>query len=97
MSPGFQAGQQTKEKIFTFVFMKTILLALLLFSAACTAAQKTQYYNWNWKPCDAADARFVSITDKTDSGWVRRDFYLSTKKSQMKGLYSDSTLKTKNG
>ncbi len=62
-----------------------------------TAAQSKQYYNWDWKPCSPEDARFVALTDKTDSGWVRRDFYLSTKKSQMKGLYKDSALKIKHG
>jgi TonB family protein len=49
------------------------------------------------KPCKPEDARFMSLTDKTDSGWVRRDFYLSTKKTYMKGLYKDSTLKIQNG
>lgn len=77
--------------------MKKIFLCLFLFTALYAAAQNKKYYDWEWKPCNAEDARFVSLTDKTDSGWVRRDFYLSTKKSQMKGLYKDSALKTENG
>jgi TonB family protein len=77
--------------------MKTIFLSLCLFSALYVSAQNQQYYNWNWKPCNPEDARFISITDKTDSGWAKRDFYLSTKKLQMKGLYKDSALKIKNG
>ena len=77
--------------------MKTPFLSLCLFIAASAAAQNKQYYNYQWKTCDVSDARFVSLTDKTDSGWVRRDFFMSTKKSQMKGLYKDSTLKIQNG
>lgn len=77
--------------------MKKILLFFCLFSAFNTTAQNKQYYDWEWKPSNPEDARFVSLTDKTDSGWVRRDFFLSTKKSQMKGLYKDSALKIKNG
>lgn len=77
--------------------MKTTFLFLALLSVLNTAAQDKQYYDWKWNPSNPEDARFVSLTDKTDSGWVRRDFYLSTKKSQMKGLYKDSALKIKNG
>lgn len=77
--------------------MKTILFSLCLFHAIQVAAQKEQYYDWNGKLCNIADARSISIADKTDSGWSRRDFYLSTKKMQMKGLYKDSALKIKNG
>jgi len=77
--------------------MKTFFLSLCLLTALITTAQNKQYYDWEWKPSNPEDARFVSLTDKTDSGWVRRDFFLSTKKSQMKGLYKDSALKIKNG
>ncbi len=77
--------------------MKTVFLSFYMLMALNTAAQSKQYYNSNWEPSSTEDARFVSLVDKTDSGWVRRDFYLSTKKSQMKGLYKDSALKIKNG
>lgn len=77
--------------------MKKIILSLCFFSTLQATAQNKQYFDHDWKPSDANYARFVSLTDKTDSGWVRRDFYLSTKKSKMKGLYKDSTLKIENG
>lgn len=77
--------------------MKTGFLFFLFFYALIASAQNKQYYDWEWKPSNPEDARFVSLTEKTDSGWLRRDFYLSTKKSQMKGLYKDSALKIKNG
>ena len=77
--------------------MKNILLFLCLFTTTTAAAQNKQYFDHQWKPANAEDARFVSLTDETDSGWVRRDFYLSTKKSQMKGLYKDKDLKIKHG
>jgi len=77
--------------------MKMIFFSLCLFSALYVSAQDQQYYNWNMKPCKPEDACFVSTASKTDSGWVKKDFYLSTKKLEMKGLYKDSALKIKNG
>lgn len=70
--------------------MKQALLFLFFFCALHAAAQERKYYDWEWKPCDPSRARFVSLTEKTDSGWLRKDFYLSNKQLQMKGLYADS-------
>lgn len=83
--------------LFTFVQMKTIFLSFFLFFTLLAGAQTEKYYNYKWEPCQPGDARFVSLTNKTDSGWVKRDFYLSTKKLQMKGLFKDSALKIRNG
>ncbi len=61
-------------------------------------AQKTEsYYDWNWKPCEAIKARFYSTLEKTDSGWLRYDYFLSGLKLQMKALFEDSACKIHNG
>lgn len=60
-------------------------------------AQDPQYYDWQWKPCDASLARFYTVTKKTDSGWYRNDYYIATNKLQMAGLYQDAETKTKKG
>jgi len=65
--------------------------------ALVSQAQPQQYYDWRWKPCDVSLARFVSVTQKTDSGWLRKDFFLATRKLQMIGLYKDSLCKVRHG
>lgn len=78
--------------------MNKIILCLLLLPLLTASAQnKLVYYNWQWKPCEPGDARFVSDAYQTDSGWYRRDYFLETRKLQMKGLYTDSTCKFQNG
>jgi antitoxin component YwqK of YwqJK toxin-antitoxin module len=63
-----------------------------------TYAQKIEtYYDHNWKPCKSEDARFYSIKQKTDSGWLRKDYFVSGLKLQMQALYSDSACKIMNG
>lgn len=63
-----------------------------------TNAQKTRtYYDYQWKACDVGQARFVSDVVKTDSGWLRDDYFISTQKLQMQGLYEDSATKIANG
>ncbi len=77
--------------------MKKILLFLVIISAFHAHAQITGYYDWEWKPCDVSLARFFSIVKKTDSGWIRNDYFIATKKLQMTGLYKDEETKTQNG
>ncbi|MEP7164258.1 MAG: energy transducer TonB [Ferruginibacter sp.] len=78
--------------------MKKILLPLLLLAGFFTNAQTIQkYYNWKWEICEPGLARFLGIIKLTDSGWLRSDYYLSTKKLQMRGLYQDSACKSRNG
>lgn len=42
-------------------------------------------------------ARFLSTVEKTDSGWIRNDYYISTEKLQMKALYKDEACEIMNG
>ncbi len=81
-----------------FAAMKINLSIFLLFAFGITNAQKkTNYYDWEWKDSKIANARFVSMTEHTDSGWIREDYFLANKNIQMEGLYSDSLFKNKNG
>jgi len=77
--------------------MKKCILCLCIFTALHTVAQKTTYYNWKWEPCDISMARFISVVKQTDSGWLRNDIYIATKKLSMVALYKDSSCKIRNG
>lgn len=78
--------------------MKMFLIFIALISVNCIhAQQKEKYYNYQWKLCPPAEARFVSLVNKTDSGWLRQDYFLATKKLQMTGLYEDSATNIANG
>jgi antitoxin component YwqK of YwqJK toxin-antitoxin module len=78
---------------------KLIPLAILLLWTTCaTAQQTTRYYNIDRKESDAKHARFVSINERTDSGWHRRDYYFEKSLSpEMDGWYEDSTEKIRTG
>lgn len=70
--------------------MKKCILCIYIFTAITAAAQKVTFYDWQWLPCMESQARFVSRMEQTDSGWLRNDIYLGTKKLRMEGLYKDS-------
>ena len=78
--------------------MKTTLLLLTTFICINISAQKTEtYYDYKWKPSLPENARFFSQVTKTDSGWLRYDYFLGTKSLQMSGLFEDSANKIANG
>ena len=78
--------------------MKSILLLITILFSINTIAQKSEtYYDYMWKPCKPEQARFYSQVKKTDSGWLRDDYFLGTKTLQMSGLFEDSANKIANG
>ncbi|MGJ7030670.1 hypothetical protein [Niabella hirudinis] len=79
--------------------MKSILFLLLaLMTASVSNAQRIEkFFDYQWKECPPANARYYSLIQKADSGWNRKDYYISEKKLQMKGLYADEDCKIKNG
>lgn len=78
--------------------MKTLLYAIALFICIKATAQQTElYYDWQWKPSTLAKARFAAVIKKTDSGWLRSDYFLAVNQMQMTGLYADSATKMRNG
>lgn len=74
-----------------------IILLALLYGVSLSAQKIEKYFDYNWKECPANMARFYSLTEKTDSGWLRRDYFIIEKKLQMKGLYQDSSCKIAHG
>ena len=78
--------------------MKQIFLVVFQLIVSFTFTQTTtSFYDWKWQPCDISKARFYSTLDKSDSGWLRNDYFMSTQKLQMKALYKDSACKIMNG
>src|ERR1700733_8398045 len=62
------------------------LLLTLLFLSAIPASygQKIErYYTFDWHDTTAVNARFYSLTEKTDSTWHRRDYFLHSLYLQM--------------
>lgn len=82
----------------TSAFARTLFLAATITFANHSFGQKTDaYFDYNWKPCVAVDARFYSTIEKTDSGWFRNDYFISGLKPQMSALFEDSGCKIYNG
>jgi len=78
--------------------MKFFLLVFsFIISLAAFTQKKEAYYDFFWKPCAPEAARYYTTIEKTDSGWLRNDYYVSTQKLQMQGLYEDESCKIKNG
>jgi len=78
--------------------MKWLLgLAVLLLSFSITAQKSETYYDYNWKPSALENARFFSTVEKTDSGWLRKDYFIGNMQLQMQVLYEDSECKFANG
>ena len=70
----------------------------MLFSFFSFSQKKIEhYYNFYGRECPVDDARFYSLEVKTDSGWYKTDYYVSTKKLQEVGLYEDQEDLTPNG
>ena len=58
--------------------MKRFITGLLLMPLFVTAQKPTpQFFDIDWKACDAGMGCDVAIVKKTDSGWLRTDYYLS--------------------
>lgn len=78
--------------------MKYLLFLFAAINSLSLAAQKTTtFYDFYWKPTNVDRARYYSELEKTDSGWLRRDFYINTLKLQMQALYKDSACKIQQG
>jgi antitoxin component YwqK of YwqJK toxin-antitoxin module len=85
----------------TFRQIKALKFFLvLLFTGLCIAAiaQKTEsFYDYNWKASTPENARFYSTVEKTDSGWLRNDYFINGVSLQMRALYEDKDCKIQNG
>lgn len=78
--------------------MKVFITAVLLISCTYLFGQTIEkYYTYNWKECNADEARFYSTIQNTDSGYVRKDYFLHERSMQMMGKYKDKECKVKDG
>ena len=78
--------------------MKFILLLLAVTLTVSVFSQKTEsYYDFYWKPCSKENASYFSIVQKTDSGWLRTDYYYRSGQLQMDALYEDEACKVQTG
>ncbi|MBS1563548.1 MAG: energy transducer TonB [Bacteroidetes bacterium] len=76
----------------------TVRIIFLLLLAEPLSAQKIEsWYDYQWKKCEVKDARFYSSLKKTDSGWLRSDYFVNGYTLQMNGLYEDSACQIPNG
>ena len=80
------------------LFMKFILLLLSVIVTVSVFSQTTEsYYDFYWKPCSKENANYFSIVQKTDSGWLRKDYYYRSGQLQMDALYEDEACKVQTG
>ena len=99
-SAGLQIGNFTIIRTQNMNLKKEIAcLTFLMFAVLMeTIAQNIEkFYNYKWEECQANEARFYSLTSKTDSGFFRKDYYIKERRIQMIGNYLDSSCKVKNG
>jgi len=77
--------------------MKLLLLSITCLVLTASSGQKIPaFYDYKWTPCPLENARYFSEVIKTDSGWLRNDYFLGNHTLQMKGLYEDSATKIAN-
>lgn len=57
----------------------------------------TRYYDYRWEESTNTNARFYSEVYATDSGYVRKDYFMQERSMQMQGKYEDVDCKVPNG
>jgi len=70
------------------------------FSESAGAQKKEIFYDQAWKPTTVENARYYSVVEKTDSGYLHNDYYLRSggrTSLQMQALYEDEAGKIGNG
>src|SRR5215213_1531953 len=76
--------------------LKFLLLTVLLYTNTFAQPKET-FYNFSWKESAPENATYYSVKIKTDSGWLKTDYFLRTKKLQMSALYADEACKVHHG
>ncbi len=78
--------------------MKLLFVVSLLVSVVQLSGQTIEkYYDYKWNECEADEARFYCQIIKTDTGYVRKDYFIHEKKLQMVGKYKDKETKIHDG
>ena len=78
--------------------MKLLILSVLtVFYIQAYAQHYELYYDYMWRPCEPATARFFTTLDKKDSRWERKDYFIHERSLQMQGSYTDTSCKIAQG
>ena len=73
------------------------LLFLFSLLAFQSYSQTEKYFDYRWQPCNPEEARFYAIINKTDSGYVRKDYFIHERSLQMSGKYKDADCTIQDG
>lgn len=76
--------------------LRLLLLALVLYTNSFAQPKET-YYDFFWKESVPENATYYSVKIKTDSGWLKTEYFIRTKKLQMTALYADEACKVHHG
>ncbi|MEJ7586155.1 MAG: hypothetical protein WKI04_01210 [Ferruginibacter sp.] len=74
-----------------------VILFLLAFSFTSVVQDIEKFYSYDWKECEPNEARFYSAIYKTDSGYVKKDYFIHEKLLQMSGKYLDKETNVHDG
>ncbi len=78
--------------------MKPFLIFLSLMVPVFAFSQKIEkFYDYRGKETTPENSRYIAVILKTDSGWLRSEYYVRERSLKMKGLYLDSLCKKPNG
>lgn len=80
------------------MYLRLAILFISFFNFSLLPAQTVQtYYDIHWKTCPKEESSFISIVEKTDSGYYRKDYFTNSGKLQMTALYEDEKTEIMNG
>ena len=78
--------------------MKTLLTAaLFLLQLFCYSQKREEIFDHTFRPADRKGAYYFVVTEKKDSGWQQKAWYISQKTQYMDGWYKDDSATIKNG
>ncbi|MBC7534446.1 MAG: hypothetical protein H7258_01980 [Ferruginibacter sp.] len=73
------------------------ILFFLLEHQLITAANDTSWLNKKWHACNKDTAVYYSLSNKVDTSWHRKIYYVTPCKLYMEGNYTDSLCRIKTG
>lgn len=74
-----------------------LLLLCFIVPQLLQAQTIEKYYDFEWKPVAEKMARFRTVINKTDSGYVRKDYFIRENRLQMSGKYADKDCEIPDG
>jgi antitoxin component YwqK of YwqJK toxin-antitoxin module len=74
-----------------------LILCFSLVTCLAFSQQKVSYYDFRWKLTQPERARYYAVTEKIDSLWSRKDYYVNEKSLQMEGTFKDEACEVEHG